>query len=66
MYYIHTTQAGIIKGLNQESLSIYLYKIKAINKMIKGYLSSKPAQPTKNKQYNIGLTVYESVPAIWV
>ena len=50
MYYVETTQAGIIKGLNQESLSIYLYSSKAINKMIKGYLSSRPTHPMKNKQ----------------
>lgn len=34
--------------------------------MIKGYFSSNPAHPIKNKQYNIVLTVYESVPTIWV
>lgn len=57
MYYIDTTLAGIIKGLNQESLSIYLYSSKAINNSINGYLSSSPIHPIKNKKYNIGLTV---------
>lgn len=66
MYYIDTTQAGIIKGLNQEPLSIYLYNSKAINIMINGYFRSNPTHPTPNKKHNIVLTVYESVPAIWV
>ena len=65
-YYIDTTQAGIIKGLNQESLSIYVYNNKAINKIINGYLSSNPEHPTKNKQYNIGLAVHEHIPAAWI
>lgn len=64
MCYIDTTQSGIIKGLNQESLSIYLYNSKAINKVINGYLSSNPTHPTKNKQYSIGLAVHEYIPTV--
>lgn len=66
MYYIETTQSGIIKGLDQESLSIYLYNSKAINNSINGYLSSNPTHPTKNKQYSIGLTVLEYISTVWI
>ena len=66
MYYIDTTLAGIIKGLDQESLSIYLYSNKAINNSINGYLSDSPIHPTKNKQYSIGLTVLEYISTVWI
>lgn len=59
-------QSGIIKGLNQESLSIYLYNSKVINMMINGYFSSNPTHPTPNKKHNIVLAVREHITAIRV